>query len=80
MSELEQLKQRIIDAGEEGLETSIVHDDYEPAGQLMINQLTHNFEREFVTCRTYDNNTGLLTGPWRVWHKNSLPDWFPITV
>lgn len=42
MSELEQLKQRIDDSGIEGLKNADIKNDYAPAGNLMLDQLTQN--------------------------------------
>lgn len=42
MSELEQLKQRIDASGPEGILTRLVRDDYEPAGDLMMHELTNS--------------------------------------
>ncbi|MFT4804547.1 MAG: hypothetical protein ACI9YE_001751 [Psychroserpens sp.] len=40
MSEIEQLKTRIKNSGQEGVETSHIRDDYEPVGDMMIRKLT----------------------------------------
>lgn len=44
MSELNQLKERIDLSGSEGVLTEYIRDDYAPAGQMMINQLTASGE------------------------------------
>ena len=49
MSELQQLKERIKASGKEGIETSIIRDDYEPAGDMMIRNLLDS--GEFVTLK-----------------------------
>lgn len=72
MSELEQLKQRIIKANYEGLETSIIRDDYSPAGQLMINELCES--GEFFSQRKPDETLyGINGGPWKVWASEFKP-------
>lgn len=47
MSKLEQLKKRIDGSGLAGIETAHIRDDYEPAGQMMINSLVES--GEYVT-------------------------------
>lgn len=44
MSELNQLKTRIDDSGMDGIETAIIRDDYEPAGDMMIRGLLDSGE------------------------------------
>ena len=44
MSELEQLKERIDKSGLCGIETVVIRDDYEPAGDLMIRVLCDSGE------------------------------------
>ena len=44
MSEIEQLKNRIDDAGPAGVLTAHVRDDYEPAGDMMMNGLMESGE------------------------------------
>lgn len=39
MTELDQLMKRIDKSGLDGVETEVIREDYEPAGQLMINNL-----------------------------------------
>jgi hypothetical protein len=52
MSELEQLKKRIDDSGPEGVKTAHIREDYEPAGDLMIHNLTES--REYTSRRDPD--------------------------
>ena len=47
VSELEQLQKRIDKSGIAGVETAHIRDDYEPAGQMMINSLVES--GEYVT-------------------------------
>ena len=42
MSEIEQLKNRIDESGPDGVLTEHIRDDYEPAGQMMIQGLCDN--------------------------------------
>lgn len=44
MSELDQLKKRILDSGHIGLETAVIREDYEPAGDMMMKMLTKSGE------------------------------------
>ena len=44
MMEMEQLKKRINDSGVDGIETAHILDDYEPAGDMMIMNLTNSGE------------------------------------
>ena len=69
MSEIEQLKKRIIESGHEGIKTAFIRDDYEPIGQQMINDLCDT--GNFVSHRTFEG--GLMTGPWTVWAKEFAP-------
>ncbi len=62
MSEIEQLKKRIKDSGPEGVKTAHIRDDYEPAGEMMIHQLTES--GEFVQRRDPD---------WRIYTKDMAP-------
>lgn len=70
MSEIEQLKDRIRRAAFEGLETSLIRDDYAPAGQMMINNLVDS--GEFVSRRDR-GLAGLNSGPWKVWSAEFAP-------
>jgi hypothetical protein len=68
MSELEQLKNRIDDAGKDGVLTEHVRDDYEPAGQMMIQGL----------CNTgqYIQSKGMGNGcdqEWRIFKSEFAP-------
>lgn len=70
MSEIEQLKKRIRDAGFDGLETSIIRDDYAPIGQMMISQLCES--GEFISQRS-QGEFGFHDGPWKVWARAFTP-------
>ncbi len=54
--------ERIKDSGPEGVETAHIRDDYEPAGEMMIHQLTES--GEFVQRRDPD---------WRIYTKDMAP-------
>ena len=62
MTEIDQLKKRISDSGPEGVPTAHIRDDYEPAGDIMINQLTQS--GEYITRRDPD---------WRIYTKEMAP-------
>ena len=66
MSELEQLKKRIDDSGREGIETSVIRDDYEPAGDMMIRTLVDS--GEYVTRR---EKAGRFESSWRIFKVNN---------
>ena len=70
MSEIEQLKNRIKAAAYDGLATSIIKDDYEPAGQMMITQLTES--GEFVSWRGRGESL-FSVGLWTVWAVEFAP-------
>lgn len=72
MSEIEQLKERIKKAAFDGLETSTIRNDYEPAGQMMINSLVDS--GEFVSRRDQGLD-GLNSGSWKVWAVEFAPRW-----
>ena len=54
MSEIEQLKSRINESGIDGIATAIIRDDYEPAGNLMINSLVES--GEYITRKVPPND------------------------
>jgi hypothetical protein len=70
MSEIEELKKRIKDAGYAGLETAIIREDYEPVGQMMIRQLTES--GQFISQRS-PGSYGIWDGPWKVWSTEFSP-------
>jgi len=61
MSELDQLKKRINDSGDSGVETQIIREDYEPAGKLMIRSLLDSGEYETRQVRT-----GVYETHWKI--------------
>jgi hypothetical protein len=64
VSEIEQLKQRIIDSAYDGVETAHIRDDYEPIGQGMISDLCTS--GKFWTQREV-GRFGVWDGPWKIW-------------
>lgn len=66
MSELEQLKKRIDNSGAEGVLTAHIRDDYEPAGQMMINSLTESGEyaQRKTPMHSFDSK-------WRIFKKGN---------
>jgi len=68
MSELEQLKSRINDAGGEGIETAHIRDDYEPVGDLMIRTLSDS--GEYVQRKTPPHS---FEQKWRIFKKGNEP-------
>ena len=68
MTEIEQLKNRINASGAVGVETSHIRDDYEPAGQMMINHLSESGEYVQRKTPAYDFNA-----KWRIFLKGNEP-------
>jgi len=68
MSEIEQLKQRINKAGPEGVLTERIRDDYEPAGQMMIQSLSES--NEYVQRKGFGVG---LDQKWRIYRKGCEP-------
>ena len=68
MSELEQLKKRIEDSGPEGVLTAHIRDDYEPAGQMMIQGLCGT--DQYVQRQGMGNS---LDQKWRVFKSVFAP-------
>lgn len=68
MTEIEQLKTRINGSGPVRIETAHIRDDYEPAGQMMINNLTNS--GEYVQRKTPAHS---FDSRWRIFKKGSEP-------
>jgi len=68
MSELEQLKTRINDSGREGIENAIIREDYEPAGDMMLNTL---LSTDDYTARKGDGRG--LDQKWRIFKSGLAP-------
>lgn len=68
VNELEQLKKRIDESGLMGIETAYIRDDYEPAGQMMINSLVES--GEYITRKV-----GLFMGEqkWKIFKAGMEP-------
>jgi hypothetical protein len=73
MSEIEQLKERIRKSGSNGVLTARIRDDYEPAGDMMIQALINS--GDFVT-RRYSIN-GFSPGEWRIFAIRFDPYGYP---
>lgn len=69
MSELRQLKDRIEESGPNGVETAHVHDDYEPAGKMMIRMLINS--GEFITRRVMDGDG--IGSRWKIFKAGQNP-------
>lgn len=68
MSETDQLKKRINDSGLDGIETSVIRDDYAPAGDLMIRFLLDS--GEYVSRRAPAHS---FDSKWKVFKSGSEP-------
>ena len=68
MTEIEQLKKRINDSGAEGVKTAYIRDDYEPVGQIMINQLSElgKYVQRKTPAHSFD-------AKWRIFLKGNEP-------
>ncbi len=68
LTEIEQLRIRIDDSGYEGVLTSHIRDDYEPAGQIMINQLTNSglYVQRKTPLHSFD-------AKWRIYQEKFKP-------
>lgn len=68
MSEIDQLKNRIELAGPQGVKTADIRDDYEPVGQMMIQDL--------CTTGEYVQRQGFGYGydqTWRIFKRGMEP-------
>jgi hypothetical protein len=68
MSEIEQLKKRIDESGPTGIETAVVRDDYDPAGDMMIRQLVDS--GEYITRKAPMHS---LDAKWRIFKTGMEP-------
>ena len=68
MSETEQLKNRIDEAGQGGVLTEHIRDDYEPAGQMMIQELCNT--GKYVQRKGMGNG---LDQKWRIFNSEYAP-------
>lgn len=72
MSELEQLKNRINESGLEGIETKHIRDDYDPAGDMMIDSLIRSGEYVLRIITSYINeNTDEYK--WKIFKEGNEP-------
>ena len=68
MSEIEQLKKRIDDSRKWGVETAAIREDYEPIGQLLINDLCAS--GEYVQRKV---PPGMSYQKWMIFKKGIEP-------
>ena len=68
MTEIEQLKARINDSRVNGVETAHIRDEYEPAGDMMIRNLTNS--GEYVQRKTPAQS---YIQKWRIFRRGSEP-------
>ena len=68
MSELEQLKRRIVNANADGVLTGQIRDDYEPAGQMMIQGLCAG--GKYVQRKGFGDS---FDQKWRIFKKEFAP-------
>ena len=63
MSEIEQLRKRIDDSSLEGVLTEHIRYDYEPIGQMMIQQLTDSggYVQRLTPMHSYDQKWRIFT-------------------
>jgi hypothetical protein len=71
LSEIEQLKTRIDEAGEEGVFTTHIREDYDPAGQLMIRQLCDTDVGQYVQRKGM--GVGSIDQKWRMFKSEFAP-------
>ncbi len=68
MSEIEQLKKRIDDAGIKGIENAQIRDDYEPIGDMMLRTLLDS--SEYVARKTPANS---YDATWKIFKLTYEP-------
>ena len=68
MSELQELKSRVISSGPEGVLTSQIKDDYDPIGKIIISNLCES--GEFVQRRYPAND---YNSKWRLFKSGNEP-------
>lgn len=68
MSELQSLKKRIDDSGPLGVENAQIRNDYEPAGDMMLRELTAS--GEYVQRKTPAHS---FEQKWRIFKKGNEP-------
>ncbi len=73
MSELQQLKDRIINSNYKGLETAFIRDDYMPAGDMMIKTLVDS--SEFITRKVEISNKNYwkIETCWKIFKTEFKP-------
>ena len=68
VSEVEQLKKRIDDSGQSGVETAHIRDDYEPIGDTMIRDLCAS--GAYITRKV---PPGMYDQKWKIFKKGAEP-------
>lgn len=68
MTEVDQLKKRIYDSGFEGMSTSMIREDYNPVGAIMLHQLCDTGEYVQRRVPEYDFNS-----EWKIFYKDVKP-------
>jgi hypothetical protein len=68
MSELQQLKKRIDASGINGVENAQIREDYEPAGDMMLRELTDS--GEYIQRKTPAHS---FEQKWRIFKKGNEP-------
>lgn len=68
MSEIDQLKERINNSKNKGIETAHIRDDYDPIGQVMINDLCSS--NEYVQRKVPMHS---FNAKWKIFKKEYSP-------
>ena len=68
MSEIKQLEERIKSSMDNGVLTAHIRDDYEPVGDMMINNLVSS--GEYITRKI---TTGFASSEWRIYKSGYEP-------
>ncbi len=68
MSELDQIKARIDRSGLDGVENAHIREDYEPAGDMILRQLTDSGEYAQYKVPMHDVNA-----KWKIFKRGNEP-------
>lgn len=68
VSEIDELKKRVDSSGREGVLTAHIRDDYEPAGDMMIRDMTNSGEYVQRKAPMHSSNQ-----KWRIFKKGMEP-------
>jgi len=66
--EMEQLKERILNAGFSGIENAHIRDDYKPAGDMMLNSLMES--GDYVQRKGFGHG---VDSTWRIFKRGYEP-------